>query len=644
MKYRREIDGLRAIAVLPVMLFHARLQPFSAGHLGVDVFFVISGYLITRLLISNMDRGDFSLWRFYERRARRILPALFVVTFTSIPFAWLWMQPSQFEDFGASLTAVALFFSNIFFWQHDSYFSLDSEMKPLLHTWSLAVEEQFYVIFPLLLMGLWRFERNRVLQIIIGIAITSLIVSEVGWRYWSSANFYLMPSRSFELLAGSICAFWSHSRPLRPNEILSALGLVMVVGAMVLFGPSTPVPSVYALPIVVGTALVILFGASTTYAGRLLASRPFVAIGLISYSAYLWHQPLFAFARIRAMTPVTPWFMLGLTCLALILAYLTWRFVEQPFRRRPNPLFSQQQVFALAALMSFGLAWMTVAFSIWNVPTALATAHPKLFRPESFQLAKHTACPGFDAVATGNAECGIYGAGDRLIAIWGDSHVVSLRYAISPIPGVRVMTINQQGCPPAAGLAAGPIIGDIPNCTRLGQLDRYLEYIISSNPSDVVLVGRWTYYLDGWVREGHKALADVYLYDSQTKTRGSNDETRAALQRGLERTIARLSPQTRVFMLSQPIDLSYMTGRARLFSNEVSQPAFAKFHANEVALELDLAAATQVQVIDVKPLFCSDESCLTRVDGWPLYFDDNHLLPRGEKMVWELIVASIIHQ
>ncbi|MAZ15665.1 MAG: acyltransferase [Ahrensia sp.] len=334
MRYRPEIDGLRAIAVIPVILFHAGFGFFGGGFIGVDVFFVISGYLITGLLLEELAGGQFSLLRFYERRARRILPALAVVVTACIPFALAWMHPLQMEDFSASLIAIVLSASNFLFWYESGYFAPAADEKPLLHTWSLAVEEQFYIFFPIFLFVLWRFARDRTFLTVAAIAVASLLLSEWGWRHWPTANFYLMPTRAWELFAGSLCAQWSFRREQRPNGPLGAFGLALIVAAVFLFDGDTPFPSALALAPVVGTALIILFAGPGTAVARLLSSRLLVGIGLISYSAYLWHQPLLAFARVRSAVAPSLWLMASLATLSFALAYLSWRFVEQPFRKR----------------------------------------------------------------------------------------------------------------------------------------------------------------------------------------------------------------------------------------------------------------------------------------------------------------------
>ena len=309
MKYRAEIDGLRALAVIPVMLFHAGFEIFNGGFVGVDVFFVISGYLITTILIEDIEKNSFSLINFYERRARRILPALLLVMFTCIPFAWMWMLPNQMKEFSQSFVAVSLFVSNIYFWRESGYFAAAAEEKPLLHTWSLAVEEQYYLLFPIFLILTWRFGKNKVFWMIVVFAAISLILSEWGWRNKANLNFYLAPTRVWELFAGSIAAFIIHKRGVQNNNVLSAFGLGAIIFSIFFYDKSTPFPSIYTLVPVIGVVLLILFADNKTYAAKLLSTKVFVGIGLISYSAYLWHQPLFAFARIRFLDAATTYVM-----------------------------------------------------------------------------------------------------------------------------------------------------------------------------------------------------------------------------------------------------------------------------------------------------------------------------------------------
>lgn len=306
MKYRREIDGLRAVAVVPVVLFHAGFGLFSGGYVGVDVFFVISGYLITTILLSELHDGRFSIVKFYERRARRLLPALFLVMACCLPFAWLWLLPEDMVDFGQSLMAVVGFVSNVLFWREETgYFNTAAELKPLLHTWSLAVEEQFYLLFPLALMLLWKLPRTGLFVLLALVSVISLGIAEWGAHNQPAAAWFLLPTRAWELGIGALAAIHLRNKPLDPqasggfNQLMSLAGISLIAWAIFFFDDNTPFPGVWGLLPVVGTALVILFATPATLGGRLLGTRALVGTGLISYSAYLWHQPLLAFARQR---------------------------------------------------------------------------------------------------------------------------------------------------------------------------------------------------------------------------------------------------------------------------------------------------------------------------------------------------------
>jgi peptidoglycan/LPS O-acetylase OafA/YrhL len=360
MKYRREIDGLRALAVLPVILFHAGFQSFSGGYVGVDVFFVISGYLITSLIMSEQLAGTFTLRSFYERRIRRVLPALFVVMLACLPFAWLWMLPSAVKDFSKSLIAVAGFVSNILFWREGGYFETPGALKPLFHTWSLAVEEQYYLLFPVFLLLIWRFGKQWITCIFAILAIGSLAAAQWSSQHHPQGAFYLLPTRGWELLIGaSVALYFLHAKPATlaaretasfTNEVGGAFGLLLITYAVIVFDRNVPFPSFYALVPTVGTAFVILFANQRSLIGKLLNTQILVSIGLISYSAYLWHQPLFAFARIRGKEPLSTPLVSILSLAAVGCAYVSWKYIEKPFRNRA--LIGRTTIFVTAGAMS----------------------------------------------------------------------------------------------------------------------------------------------------------------------------------------------------------------------------------------------------------------------------------------------------
>lgn len=357
-----------------MILYHAGMPGFGGGFLGVDVFFVISGYLITALILEQMRRDAFSLLAFYQRRARRILPMLFVVMALCVPPAWALMLPDQLENFGQSLVATVLFANNILLHLTSGYWAQASELKPLLHTWSLGVEEQYYLLIPLLMMAVGYVtgrsagrssgsSPGRGLAVFLGL----VLLAGLGWAQWAawhapSANFYLIGSRSWELAAGGLLALWPQ-RPAAANTgrtagLLAAAGLLTVLLSMALIDRYSPHPGLVTLPLVLGSLLVLRHAGPGNRVGRLLSGRGLVGIGLISYSAYLWHQPLFAFARLYSLQAPPLWLMGLLALLCLPLAWLSWRYVEQPCRdpqRVPARWFLPLML--LSALLLGAVGW-----------------------------------------------------------------------------------------------------------------------------------------------------------------------------------------------------------------------------------------------------------------------------------------------
>lgn len=362
MKYQPHIDGLRAIAVLSVILFHAGMPSLSGGFVGVDVFFVISGFLITTIIASDVRSGTFSFRRFYDRRMRRILPALYLVLLVTTAAAWLMLLPVDLSEFGEGLVAVVLFYSNHYFLNEAGYFARSAEIQPLLHTWSLAIEEQYYIIFPMLFLAASRLKAPGTVVIILLGGVCSFVLAQTWMIPAPDAAFFLLPARAWELAIGALAALYVHNTRRSPftklqRQIFATIGFAFILIPIFAYEKTTPYPSYFALAPTLGTAVVILTATSSTFVGRLLSMPPLVRIGLISYSAYLWHQPVFAFVRLQFFhEPPQGIFLLSIAAI-LIAAYLTWRYVEVPFRapaKLSNGVTISLAIAGAAALVLFG--------------------------------------------------------------------------------------------------------------------------------------------------------------------------------------------------------------------------------------------------------------------------------------------------
>lgn len=375
--YRNEIDGMRALAVLSVIFYHCGFEWFPGGYVGVDVFFVLSGYLITSIILVDQANDRYSLWTFYERRARRILPALFFVLLSIIPFAVYFMSDDQLNSFAKGLTSITFALSNVFFWMSEDYFNSETELNPLVHTWSLAIEEQFYFLFSLLflLYSITVDHHSRSLtRFLLLVSLLSLFVAQWSgnflltppfftspffWfsqQWWSS--FYLLPGRFWELTLGALLAINHYHRHRKEDEehlsssslikqCGSFLGLVLLLYSIFSFNRTTPFPSLWTLIPTVGTLLLLEFVDQSTLIGQCLSLKWVRWIGLSSYSSYLCHQPLLAFVKMSSVEETLPlhqrW---SIVLLSLLLGFISWNWIESPWRDRQR--FSRKQIFRYA--------------------------------------------------------------------------------------------------------------------------------------------------------------------------------------------------------------------------------------------------------------------------------------------------------
>jgi peptidoglycan/LPS O-acetylase OafA/YrhL len=640
LKYRPEIDGLRTVAVLPVILFHAGFTFFSGGFVGVDIFFVISGYLITSILAAEIAQGHFSILKFYERRARRILPALFFVIIATLPFALAWMLDSDLQNLGRSIMSVAVFASNLFFWRNTDYFDPAAGEQPLLHTWSLAVEEQYYIFFPLFLLLAWKLKKPGLTLFILCITCVSLALAEWGATYHPAINFYLLPTRAWELLAGSLTAMvlFRTSGVAAPaagfnpyKAALAIIGVAMVLYSIFGFEETTPFPSLYTVIPVLGTCLIILFASPQCVTGKVLSLKPMVWIGLLSYSAYLWHQPIFALYRLSPLQfsnydeAIFPLLIIAV----FVLAWISWKYIEAPFRYKNR--ISQAGVFKWA------VASIVLLLAIGGTLNTV-------FKPQVDPMAVNVQdCDGYDS---GGSElvCKKIGTGSRLVVLFGDSHVLPLVDAFSEDAGMTYMFVSIPGCPPLVGLERYDGIGNSSNCDKPGQLARYAEQVANLQPEKIILVGRWTLYMHGWQKK-NVLQKKHHLLQLETGEQGLTPQQVVA--RGVDSTVkffTRTTPESKLFILEQVPDIQ-MFGHVKAvvsaLGDNVPRTAIDAWDAGEMAMLDQETNDGQLQVIRTKQYFCNATSCEIGKDKSFYYLDDNHLSASGAKLLSEPLKMAI---
>lgn len=495
-KYRPDIDGLRAVAVLAVLAFHLNLGPFDGGFVGVDVFFVISGYLIGLIILTEAESGYFSILQFYDRRIRRILPALFVMlAVTSVVCAWV-LLPGPLKTYSQSLIACVLSAANLFFDATTNYFGDPAGTQPLIHTWSLGVEEQFYIFFPLLVMLAHRFFRAHLKLVCLAVAFASF---GLGWwllRSDPTAAFYLPTARAWELMIGVLLAAGVIAPTERRmwREAIGLAGILMIAVAVFTFDKTTPFPGFAALIPCIGAAAVIHSGAKgDTWVARALSMKPAVFIGLISYSLYLWHWPLIPILNRHLLSTFADhtYGKVALLLGAIVVATLSWRFVERPFRGKAR--ISRRTVFVsagVAALVLIAAGLAGIVSGGWpgrftprvvHLASYLDNYDTNTFRPGKCFLSRQDPYGNFDRTA-----CLPQAPGKPNVLVLGDSHAAHLWTGLSATLDANIMQATAQGCRPTYPLAA-----DAPsNCARLMR-EFFEGKLLAKKPDLLVLAGLW---------------------------------------------------------------------------------------------------------------------------------------------------------
>lgn len=649
--YRRDIDGLRALAVLPVVLYHAGIPGFSGGYVGVDIFFVISGFLITDIVAAEVRGGHFSLASFYERRIRRIFPALFAMLAVVFVAGWCLLLAGDLADLGRSAAATAVFGSNFYFWQQAGYFEASSELRPLLHTWSLAVEEQFYVVLPLAVLLLQR--GGRLAAWLCAAFVLSLAVSAWGVSREPSAAYYLAPARAWELLLGSLIAIGAAPAvsSARVRETLALAGLAMIVASVTLYTDRTPFPGLAALLPCVGAALLLHTGKGTR-AGRWLSLPPLVFVGLLSYSLYLWHWPLFAFARHLSVEPLAMAPAAALAALSLLLAWLSWRWIETPVRTRAI-LPARRALFLAAAVATAVFVLAGLALHAGDgVPSRLPPAVAAWESAKEARAARHYECLALPRHPVAPADACVFGKPGvaPAWALWGDSHAASLAESFGEVLAARgesLLLLASASCPPVREVVSVHATVRCPEYVRAA-----LAEVARRDIRHVVLAARWAIAAEGFdpalgpaekgrPREQLRDPAGVVVTDDATR--------RAYLRQQLLATVQELRAAGRDVVIVYPVpETGYdiPSTLARLQWRGESAAGFARPRALyerrqawTIALLDEAATLPGVRAVRSVDAFCDAAQCRVAADGISWYVDDNHVSREGAHRVAQVFAA-----
>jgi peptidoglycan/LPS O-acetylase OafA/YrhL len=657
MKYRPEIDGLRAIAVSSVALFHARITFIPGGFVGVDIFFVISGYLITSIIYGQMSSGTFSFSDFYWRRFRRILPAFyFMALVVTIVSYWI-LDPILFSDLGDSLWSASIFSSNIFFWTEAGYFQKAAELKPLLHTWSLGVEEQYYIIMPLMILFVLRYRRKNLFAALCLVGIVSFSLSVWGVANKPVATFYLLPTRLWELLLGSLLAVRTPRLPKNMTivHLLQWSGIGLLILPSFLYSETTSFPGPSALLPCVGTVLVIWSTEGRSSAlTKILSLKPVNLVGKLSYSFYLWHWPILVLAEYYAIEALSVGERMSLLLLGFGVSWISWSCVERPFRE--NLVFfrrSRTLTLSFVTIIAFlagglflsasdGLSWRFDA----DLSKIIAAADDK-----SELYGTDCVNPRYvDAAVSQLCIIGDQDPENIRFVLWGDSHAMSWEPIFSKVAQDRSfggLIASWDGCPALLGVQR-KYVGMKHDCL----LDReLLKTAIESYASldTVVISARWARYLEG-SRFGNEETPDVTKFEFNGQ---EVNEPIQAMYLALQETITWLQDKQLNVVLIGPVPevgINVPETLAKLVIRNSSldiRPSVSTFleRQNRVMDVLgNVEKSHKVSVIYPHEWLCSESLCEILKDGYPLYFDDDHLSTHGADFLVDVATEALAIQ
>jgi peptidoglycan/LPS O-acetylase OafA/YrhL len=644
--YRADIDGLRAIAVLSVLLFHAGVEAFSGGFVGVDIFFVISGYLITTIIHREVETGRFSVTQFYERRFRRILPAAAVVVVAVLVAGELLFPLHHQDNVARSAVATALFSSNIYFFLESGYFADPANTVPLLHTWSLAVEEQFYLAFPLVMLLIAKFGRGRYSTWLLVLTVVSLVSCVVVTESNTSAAFYLSHTRAWELLAGGLLAINAIPalQDQRKREFVSLAGILLLAFSVLSFSELTIFPGLAALLPVLGTAMLIHSGAhGQTVVGRCLSVRPLVFVGLISYSLYLWHWPVVVFAQYYSVVALTSASIILVLCTSFLLAVVSWRYVETPFRKK-RLAAEPRQMFRVSAAVTFVLVAVgMIGIYGQGAPGQHSQNSVMHYEEDDPEWRRWGECERRSrALGSDPGPCAIGSEGEvPSFIFWGDSHGTSLASAVdrsAALNGLAGQIVVSPGCPPLYKIVRqGRHYCDGFNTAVLGYLAAHDEI------RTVIMAARWTFIVNGDYDKREESYA-LKLIDLQAM--GPDDADNASVfESGLRRTIERLQDLGKNVVLVGPVpEIGYDVPSATFVALKTNRdvdalisPTVSEYEERNTKVTAIFDALqdnmTVSAIVYPSEYLCDLGYCRVAIDNAPLYRDDNHLSTSGSKFL-----------
>jgi peptidoglycan/LPS O-acetylase OafA/YrhL len=649
--YRADIDGLRAVAVVPVVLFHAGVTVFGGGYVGVDVFFVISGYLITSIIASEIDTNSFSIATFYQRRIRRIFPALVVVIAFCIFAGFVLLAPTDFVNLGKSILATAFFVSNIYFWRESGYFETPASERPLLHTWSLSIEEQFYVFFPLLLVLLSKYSRTFRVPILVAICLGSFALCAVLINYKPSATFYLGPMRAWELLFGCLIALGAVpiSRSRLINLACALIGLALILFPIFFYTALTKFPGFAALPPVLGTGLLIWSGlGQQTSAHQVLSTAPFVAVGKASYSLYLWHFPILAFLKYVTLGELGPFAIAAACMLSLALAFVSLEIVERPFRFPSHKTNVRWAVAVATAGMVLVASTAGLVELKSGFPARLDAVSAKYLDAELDQDRQHMECLSLEERIVKPQDACKLGAKNvpAHVLLWGDSHSVVTATALEQSAqrsDAAFLFAGSVDCPIGLGFAISQsaTLGFInsPAYQYCEQYNTEMLKLATTDPNitTVVLSSRWTNWRIGEPGSPAETKVDIRLRD-ESGVGGSMMDNRAIFARGFEKLIDALETSGKKVWIVGPLPVPSVRVPKALYVKhfgldhtdiDIPRADFVARNAWIMSFFDKIAQTHRVNFIWPDAVLCNDKKCPVVEGDVALFFDHNHLSVAG---------------